>query len=49
MILSNSRKKVLIELSEEKIIYLDKLAKERNMKLDHLIDEIFSDYLKSKD
>ena len=47
--MSNSRKKVLIELSEEKIRYLAKLAKERNMKLDYLIDEIFSDYLKSKD
>ena len=47
--MSNSRKKLLIELSEEKIRYLDKLAKERNLKLDYLIDEIFSDYLKSKD
>ena len=47
--MSNSRKKVLIELSEEKIRYLNKLARERNMKLDYLIDEIFSDYLKSKD
>ena len=47
--MSNSRKKVLIELSEEKIRYLDKLAKEKNIKLDFLIDEIFSDYLKSKD
>ena len=47
--MSNSRKKILIELSEEKIRYLDKLAKERNLKLDYLIDEIFSDYLKSKD
>jgi len=47
--LSNSRKKLLIELGEEKIRYLDKLAKKRNMKLDYLIDEIFSNYLKSKD
>ena len=47
--MSNSRKKVLIELSEKKIRYLDKLAKERNIKLDYLIDEIFSDYFKYKD
>ena len=47
--MSNFRKKVLIELCEEKVRYLNKLAKEKNMKLDYLIDEIFSDYLKSKD
>ena len=47
--MSNFSKKVLIELSEEKIRYLDKLAKERNMKLDSLIDEIFSDYLRNKE
>jgi len=47
--LFNTRKKMLIELGEEKIKYLEKLAKERNMKLDYLIDEILSDYLKSKD
>lgn len=47
--MSNFSKKVLIELSEAKIRYLDKLAKERNMKLDSLIDEIFSDYLRNKE
>ena len=47
--MSDFSKKVLIELSEEKIRYLDKLAKERNMKLDSLIDEIFSDYLRNKE
>ena len=46
--MSNSRKKIIIELNEKKIKYFEKLAKERNMNLDSLIDEIFSDYLKSK-
>ena len=47
--MSNFRKKILIELNEKKIKYFEKLAKERNMNLDSLIDEIFSDYLKSLD